>query len=134
MHAGHVVERLRNPHPARQDRNIGNEAHIAHELITLAPGVAPQHPQFSLIGCEAENRVECGGFACSVRTDQSEDATLFYAQIHAIQRDGFAEGLAETACFYACHGFSAPPLKSSTTNGVSRRLSAALPASGRAAA
>ena len=44
MHAGDVVERLRNPYPARQHGDIGNEADIAHELIALGPGVASEHP------------------------------------------------------------------------------------------
>ncbi len=108
MHAGDVIERLRNPHPARQHGDIGNEADIAHELIALGPGIASEHPQFSLIWGEAENRVERGGLACAVGTDESEDAALFDSQIDAVQRDGCAEGLAEAACFYACHGFSAP--------------------------
>ncbi len=101
MHAGDVVERLRNPHPARQHRDIGDEGDVAHELLALGPGVAPEHPQFSLIGGEAEDRVERGGLAGAVGTDESEDAALFDAQIDAVQRDGRAEGLAEAACFYA---------------------------------
>ena len=109
MHAGDVVERLRNPYPARQHGDIGNEADIAHELIALGPGIASEHLQLSLIRGEAENRVERGGLAGAVGTDESEDAALFDAQIDAVQRDGCAEGLAEAACFYACHGFSAPP-------------------------
>ena len=108
MHAGDVVERLRNPDPARQHGDIGDEADIAHELIALGPGIASEHPQFSLIRGEAENRVERGGLACAVGADESEDAALFDPQIDAVQRDGCAEGLAETACFDACHGFSAP--------------------------
>src|SRR5579864_275666 len=114
MHAGHVVERLRNPHPARQHGDIGNEADIAHELIALGPGVASEHLQFSLIWSEAENRVECGRLACSVGTDDSEDAALFNTQIDAVQRDGCAEGLAKAAGFYVRHGFSAPPWGDST--------------------
>jgi hypothetical protein len=105
MHAGHVVERLRNPHPARQHGDIGDEADIAHELIALAPRVASEDPQFSLIWSEAENRVERCAFACAVRTDEPENAALIHLQIHAVQRDGCAEGLAEAPCFYDFHGF-----------------------------
>src|SRR6266849_7194367 len=64
MHAGDVVERLRNPHPARQHGDISNEGDIAHELIALGPRVASEHLQFSLIWSKAENRVERGGLAC----------------------------------------------------------------------
>ena len=104
MHAGDVVERLRNPHPARQHGDIGDEADIAHELIALGPGIAAQHLQFSLIGSEAEDRVERGALAGAVGADEAEDAALFDPQIDAVQRDGFAEGLAQAACFDACHG------------------------------
>src|ERR1700675_1735839 len=97
MHAGNVVERLRNPHPARQHGDVGNEAGIAHELIALAPGIASKHLQFSLIRDEAENRVERGGLTCAVGTDESEDAALCDAQIDPLQRDCRAEGLAQAA-------------------------------------
>src|SRR5271165_3638622 len=103
MHAGDVVERLRNPHPARQDGHICDEADVAHELITLDPWIASKYSQLSLIGRQAENGVERGGLPCSVGTDESEDAALFYAQIHVVQRDGCTESLAETARFYDCH-------------------------------
>ena len=110
MHAGDVVERLRDPHPARQHGDVGDEADVAHELIALGPGIASEHLQLALIGGEAENRVERGGLAGAVGTDEAEDAALFDAQIDAVQRDGRAEGLAQAACFDACHGFSAPLL------------------------
>src|SRR6266436_9602184 len=138
MHAADVVECLRNPHPTRQYRHIGDEADIAHELITLGPGIAPEHLQLSLIWGEAENRVERGGLACAVGTDDSEDAAVFNTQIDAVERDGCAEGLAEAAGFYACHGFSAPPFRFSTvrlaaTTGGLRPHPGVVPRSGRAA-
>jgi hypothetical protein len=88
MHPGNVVERLRNPHPAGQNSNIGNEADIAHELIALGPGVASEHLQFSLILGESKNRVKRGAFPCAVGTDEPEDAALFHMQIDAVERDG----------------------------------------------
>ncbi len=123
MHPGDIVEHLRNPHPARQHGDIGNEADIAHELIALGPGISPEHLQFSLIRGEAENRVERGRLAGAVGADESEDAALFDPQIDAVQRDGWAEGLPKTACFYAGHGFNAPPLDSSRATGALRQLS-----------
>src|SRR5882672_7023511 len=102
MHAREVVESLPNSHPAWKHGDIGNEAGIAHELIALGPGVA------------SENRVKRGGFACAVGTDESENPALFHPQIDAIHRDRGAEGLAEAACFYACHMFSAPSWGDST--------------------
>src|ERR1700735_2038056 len=93
MHSGNVVERLRNPYPARQHGDIGDEADIAREPIALRPGVASKHFQFSLIRREAENRVECGALACAVGADKSEDAALFDASVYAIQGHGCAQGL-----------------------------------------
>ena len=105
MHAGDVVERLRNPHPARQHGDIGDEADIAHELIALASRGRVRAPSALPDRGEAENRVERGALAGAVGTDESEDAALFDTQIDAVQRDGCAEGLAQAACFYACHDF-----------------------------
>src|SRR5580704_7032107 len=109
MHSGDIVERLRNPYPARQDGDVGDEADIAHQLIALGPGIAPEHSQFSLIRSEPENGVERGGLACAVGTDDSEDAAFFNPQIDAVQRDGCTERLSKTACFYNCHGLRSSP-------------------------
>ena len=79
VHACDVVECLRNPHPARQHRDIGDEGDVEHELIAFGPGVAAEHPQFALILCEAENGVERGGFARAIRADEPEDAAFFDA-------------------------------------------------------
>src|SRR6267142_5288846 len=114
MHTGEVVESLPNPYPARQHRDIGNEARIAHKLIALGPGIASEHLQFSLIGGEAENRIERGSLACAVGTDESENAALLHTQIDAVHRDRCSERLPETTCFYAGHGFSAPLCGAST--------------------
>src|SRR5207245_9592869 len=72
----------------------------------------------------------------------STEAALLYTHLPAIQGDGFAEGLAEAACFYAWHGFSASPWEDSARlistvrhpqmTGCSLR-SGGLPLSGRAA-
>src|SRR6266852_243497 len=81
MHARNVVERLRNPYPARENRNIGNEAHVAHKQITLSPGITTKHSQFSLIRSKPQNRVESGGFPSAIGTDDSENPAFFDAQI-----------------------------------------------------
>ena len=49
--------------------------------------------------------MERGALACAVGTDEPEDATLFDAQINAVERDGLAEGFAQAACFDDVHGF-----------------------------
>src|SRR6266498_2719589 len=86
----------------------------------------------ALIRDEAENCIERGGFAGAVGPDEPQNATFFDAQVHAVQRDCGAEGLAKSARFYACHGFSVPPLLLSTSIAGLRRP-AVLPLSVRAA-
>src|SRR5207249_11407613 len=93
----------------RQHRDIGDERDVAHELFARGPWIAPEHGQLSFVRGEPENRVERGSLACAVGADNSKDAALFDTQIDAIQRDSFAESLAETACFYGCHVSSGPP-------------------------
>src|SRR6266699_3917769 len=76
MHAADIIERLRNPDPAWEHRHISDERNGAHEPVALVPGVASQHSQFSLIRSEAEDRVERGSLAGSVRTDKPVDTAL----------------------------------------------------------
>src|ERR1700686_504287 len=84
LHAANVIQRARNPHPARQHSDIGNERGIAHKLIALGPRVASEHSQFSLIWGETENRIERRSLACAIGTNESEDASLFDTQIDTI--------------------------------------------------
>src|ERR1700733_2228067 len=105
MHTGDVVQQVRNSRPARQDGDVSNETDIAHELIALPPGLASEHPQFSLIWRKTKNRVERGGLARAVGADESEDAAFSYAEIDTVQRDGGTEGLTEAPRFDHCHCF-----------------------------
>src|ERR1700688_458390 len=105
MHSSHVVKRLRNPHPAREYGDIGDEADIPHKLVAFTPWVATEHLQLSLIWGEAENRAERGAFASSVRADESEDTAFFHTQIDTVQRNVCAEGLAQAVSFDHCHFF-----------------------------
>src|SRR6266487_6469245 len=70
--------------------------------------------------------------ARAVGTDDPKDASLLDAQVDSIQGDGGAEGLAETVCFDAWHGFSAPSWRDSTTACRARRDSGVPPHSDRA--
>src|ERR1700690_992670 len=97
MYSGDEVESLRNPHPARQDGDVGDEADIAHQQITLRPGIEPEDLQFSFVGSEAENCVESGRLTGAVGANQSEDASLVDLHVDAVERDGCAEGFAEAA-------------------------------------
>jgi 3-methyladenine DNA glycosylase Tag len=96
MHARDIVERLIDPDPARQHRDIGDEADIGHQVVALAPGIAPEHLEFALIGGEAEDRIQRGGLAGAVGADQAEDAAGLDAQVDAIQRDACAAMSPET--------------------------------------
>src|SRR5579859_5015581 len=109
MHTSYILKQLRNADPARQHGHIGHEAHIAHKPVALGPGIAPEYSELSLIGRKSENRIQRRGLARAVGTNQPENPSFFHAQVHAVQCDGCAEGLAQTSCLYACHGFSGPP-------------------------
>ena len=91
MHPADVIEQLRNLDPARQHSDIGNEGDVAHQPVALCPGIVSQHLQFAFIGGEAENGVERGCLARTVAPDNSQDASLFDAEIDAVQGDGRAE-------------------------------------------
>src|SRR5437660_11315449 len=107
-----VVERLRNPQPARQHGDIGDKTDIPHELIAFSPGIAPQYLQLSVIGGEPENGVQRRSLAGAVGTDEADNASLFDAQVDTVQRDSRPKGFAEAACFYPCHSVSATPRRS----------------------
>jgi hypothetical protein len=130
MHADEVVERLRNPQPAGEHGDIGNEGDIAHELMALGPGVASEPLEFSLIWGEADSRVERGSLSGAVGPDESEDTDLFDAQIDAVQRDGCAELGSPRASMTVMA--SAPSLHHSTMDGL-RQPPAVHAASARAA-
>ena len=85
MHPGDIIEQLRDPDPARQNRDIGDERDFAHQFIALRPRVAPEHLQFSLVREEPEDGVERGGFAGAIRADESEDATFLDPEINSVQ-------------------------------------------------
>ena len=104
MHAGDVIEQLRNANPARQHGDVGDERNIAHELLARGPRVAPEHSQFSLVCGQSENRIQQSGFARAVRPDDSKNAAFFHAKIDIVQRDRCSKNLAQTASFNRCHG------------------------------
>ena len=109
MHALDIIERLRNPQPARQNGDVGDEANITHKPVALGPGITPEHSQFTLIGSQAEDGVQGRGLPRPVGSDDAKDPALFDTQIDPVQCDVAAEGLPQAACFYACHGFSSSP-------------------------
>src|SRR4030095_2606883 len=117
MHARDIVEQLGDSNPARQHRDVRNERDVAHQFVTRVPRIATKHFQFPLIRGEAENRIERGGLTCAVRPYDSQDTPFLDTKIDVVQRSGCAEGFPKTAFFYECHGFSASPLKFSTTTG-----------------
>jgi hypothetical protein len=76
MNACDVIERLGNLYPARQYGDVGDEADVAHELIALGPGVAPEHAQLPLMGRQADDRVQRRGLAGAVGSNKAEDAAV----------------------------------------------------------
>src|SRR5208282_1005795 len=90
-----------------------------------------EHPQFSLIWGESENRVERGGLACAVGTDDSEDAALFDTQSIPSSAMVVPKALRRPRASMTVMA-SSPPLQLSKTGGL-RQPPAALPVSGRAA-
>ena len=48
MHAGDEIQRLAHLQPARQHRHVGDEAHIAHQLVTLRARIEPHDAQIAL--------------------------------------------------------------------------------------
>src|SRR3954447_5794959 len=100
MHSRDVIERLRDPHPAWQNRDVGNKTDIAHQLVALGPRVAPEHSQFPFVRSETKDSVKRRTFAGAVRSDQAEDAALADAEVYPVERDRCSKGFAESACFY----------------------------------
>src|ERR1051326_6803870 len=109
MDPDHVLKSLRNFDPPRQDRNVGDEADVAHQLIALSPRIAAEHSQLAFKRRKPENRIERGRLTCAVGTDQAQDPAFLHSQVNVVERDRCAKAFAETACLYACHSFNAPP-------------------------
>src|SRR6185437_11343125 len=104
MHACDVVERLRDPDPAGQDGDVGDEADVAHEGVAVVPGIAAEDAELAFEGREAEYGVESGAFAGAVGADEADDATFVDAEVDAVEGNRFAVVLAQTARFNAGHG------------------------------
>ena len=49
MHAGDVIEQLRNPDPPWQHGDISNERDFAHKFFARGPGIASEHGQLSVV-------------------------------------------------------------------------------------
>ena len=79
MHTGHILEQLRYAYPPREHGDIGDEADVPHEFLTLPPGIASENIERSLVWREADNRVQSSRFACTVWTDQTQDAAFLDA-------------------------------------------------------
>src|SRR6516162_6584422 len=103
MDPGHVIDRIRNPNPARQYSYVSDEGNIRHQALAFAPWIAAEHPKLSLIGDQSKNRVQGSGLASPIGPNQAEDAPLIHPQIDAVERDRRAEHLAEIPCFDTRH-------------------------------
>src|SRR5437764_4963675 len=113
MDAGNIIQHLGDSHPPWHHGDVGDEANVLHQPVALVPRIATEDPQFSFIGSETENGVERGGLTGAIGTDETEDSALVDPQVDPVQRDCRVESFAETACFYGCHGISAPSFRCS---------------------
>jgi hypothetical protein len=84
MNSSHIIDCLRNPHPAGQDGDIGDEANVSHQKVALSPGITAEHFEIALIWNQAEDCIQCRGLAGTVRSDEAEYAAFFDAQINAV--------------------------------------------------
>jgi hypothetical protein len=73
------IERLCHPHPSRQHGHVGDEADIADQSVPLLPRIPSEDAEFSLVGCEADDRVQRRGLAGAVGTEQADDAPFVHA-------------------------------------------------------
>src|SRR5437588_595597 len=145
VHAVDEIERLPDPQPARQHRHVGDEAHLAHQLIALRARIEPEHGELPAEGGEPENRLERRGLPGAVRTDEPDDAAGLDREAHPVQGARGAVTLGEsTRLNYCAHR---PPLRTPPRSrhplpwptarwpavGQRRRRAAIPPATGRAA-
>src|SRR6185503_6918348 len=104
-----------------------DEADVAGEPIAFRPRISPEHAQVSLVGRETDNRVQRGGLAGAVGTDQPDDAALLDLQIDAVEGDGRAVRLVEAASLDVRHGVSAPRERPAGDRRASVRAAASAP-------
>ena len=81
MDALHIVDHLRHAQAARQDRHVGDETDVAHQVFTGCPGIAAQHAEVALIGRQSQYGVDRGGLAGAVGADQADDPTCVDLEI-----------------------------------------------------
>src|SRR5690606_30940609 len=92
-----------HPQPARQHRDVGDEAHVVHQLVALAARVAAQHAQLALERDQAKHGLERGGLAGAVGADQADDAAGVDVEAGTIKRELVLVGLAQATCMH--HGY-----------------------------
>src|SRR4029077_18498386 len=83
MHALAERQSLPDTHPARQHRDVGHEAHLAHQRVALPARVEPEYVQLPAEGSKPEDRLERGGLAGAVRADEADDASRLDVETHA---------------------------------------------------
>ena len=71
--------------PARQHRDVGDEADVLHEPVALVVGVEAEHRELAVEAREAEQGLERGRLAGAVRADQPDDAAGLDVEIHVVE-------------------------------------------------
>src|SRR6185437_10026302 len=79
-----------------------------HQAVARPPGIEPNHAQIALVRNKAEHAIQQRALAGAVRADKPQYAAFLDTQIDTIERDGWAECLAKTACFDRGHPFRTP--------------------------
>ncbi len=97
VHVGDEIDHFVHADPAWQYRHIGDEADIAHQLVTLLARVETQHVEITREIGEAEDRLQRGGLAGTVGADQSDDPTGSDLETDVVQRQGRLVPLAQAA-------------------------------------
>src|SRR5690606_27870053 len=94
---GDELDRLGDTDPARQHGDVGDEAHVAHQLVAFGARVAADHAHLALERDQPEHRLEGGGLAGAVGPDQTDDPAGRDLERGAVQRDLVLVDLAQLA-------------------------------------
>src|SRR3546814_4714952 len=98
MHPLDKIDGLRHPYPARQHRHVGNETHLLHQRVAMGPRVQAEHTELTLERDQPKNRLQRGGLAGAIGTDQADDTTGRQLEADPVHRDGVLVAFAQIAC------------------------------------
>ena len=97
MNAGDELDGLLDPEPSGQNRDIGDERGLGHQLGARGERLAAEHLELAFIGGESEYGAQGRGLAGAVRTDEPDDAAGLHGKIDVVESDLRTESLGEAA-------------------------------------